>query len=293
MHDVPVEVLGEDLPVFGLQEHGQTSKIFCNLSFGSNLKIFQAHYSLALISFKAYPRKILPSAAVSVLYIVVSLACFIYLIGFGLAYLVSAMMQKLERMFYFRNRSLEVKEIFRVEAKGDVLLHATVDRSLSLFWKHRQGVIFDARHMKDVMPTVLLTEVRCNINFKLLVLHIFLQVALDIYSNAIRRSHLFRTCPPHFLRHAVDMMEPVFMIPGEVIYHRNRFKSKMIYVVSGVIQVLSLQDSETPILSLSSGSCLGESTLVLDYPSSCTVLCQSYCELHILRRSKFVMLLKK
>lgn len=66
----------------------------------------------------------------------------------------------------------------------------------------------------------------------------------------------------------------------------------MIYIKSGIIQILSEEDGETPIFSLTSGTCLGESSLSISYPSGCTVVSKDVCDLAILHKRDFLRLTK-
>ncbi|KAI4467274.1 cyclic nucleotide-binding domain [Holotrichia oblita] len=69
-------------------------------------------------------------------------------------------------------------------------------------------------------------------------------------------------------------------------------KACMIYVVSGMIQIISEEDSETPILSLSCGTCFGETTLLIDYPATYSVISTTYCETIVLESTRFVEMYK-
>lgn len=71
----------------------------------------------------------------------------------------------------------------------------------------------------------------------------------------------------------------------------RRYTAKMIYIVSGVLQVLTEDDAETPILSLSSGTILGEGMLL--QPSKCRadVRSATHSELHVLDATSLYRLL--
>lgn len=105
------------------------------------------------------------------------------------------------------------------------------------------------------------------------------------------QSHLFRDQPIPFLRNLALCFEREYYRPGEVIIEKYEPKSKMIYVVSGVIQFLSEEDDQSPILSFSGGTILGESTLVLSHRSLCSVVARTEVELNVLHRDKFAELM--
>lgn len=113
------------------------------------------------------------------------------------------------------------------------------------------------------------------------------ELKLDLCWNAFKHSHLFRNLEVHYLRHLSSLATLTYMTPGELIFKKGKFKSKMVYIATGVVQLLSEEDGETPILSLSGGTCLGETALFIDHPSTCTVVCQSYTEVCILERKHF------
>ncbi|KAK4879766.1 hypothetical protein RN001_007912 [Aquatica leii] len=114
------------------------------------------------------------------------------------------------------------------------------------------------------------------------------EINLDVGWDPLKHSHLFRSKPTEFLRLISPYVKQTFLMPGEFIFKKNHMKSQMVYIISGVIQILSEQDEETPIISLSGGTCIGESSLLIDYPSSYTVICQSACEVSILTRKDFL-----
>ncbi|PSN49319.1 hypothetical protein C0J52_04267 [Blattella germanica] len=136
------------------------------------------------------------------------------------------------------------------------------------FWKKRFGVkIFD---LASLLPTVGIRE-----------------VCLDIYWAAFKHSHVFRNMDVSFLAVVATHMRYDFCLPGDVIFRQNELKSKMIYIVSGVIQVISEVDGETPIISFSTGTLLGESTLFFSYMNKTDVICSTFCEIMVLERRPF------
>lgn len=65
----------------------------------------------------------------------------------------------------------------------------------------------------------------------------------------------------------------------------------MVYINSGVLQVLSEDDAETPILSLSSGTVLGEGTILMPRKCRADVRCTTHSELHVLDATSLYRLL--
>lgn len=114
------------------------------------------------------------------------------------------------------------------------------------------------------------------------------RLLLDICWTPLKHSQLFTNCSIPLSRHISALMEQSFRIEGEVIYLKNHVKKKMIYISSGIIQVISEQDGETPIMSFTCGTLMGESSLFYSYKSKNTVRCKTYCEVFELHKSKFI-----
>lgn len=57
---------------------------------------------------------------------------------------------------------------------------------------------------------------------------------------------------------------------------------------TGVVEILSEDDNETPIISFSDGTCLGETSLFIDYPCTSSVVCKVFCEASILERKNYI-----
>lgn len=118
----------------------------------------------------------------------------------------------------------------------------------------------------------------------------FKEIYLDISWAAFKHSHVFRNEETHLLRKVAELMQHKFYAPGEVLFKQHVNKEAMMYVTTGIIQILSEENGETPILSLSAGTCIGESTLFISYPSNWTVVCKTYCEIEVLQKKDFVKL---
>ncbi|GJQ82438.1 hypothetical protein Trydic_g11852 [Trypoxylus dichotomus] len=118
----------------------------------------------------------------------------------------------------------------------------------------------------------------------------FREIYLDMSWNALKHSHLFRREDTCFLRKTAEFIQHIFYAPGEIIYRQREPKTSMVYVTNGTIQILSKENGEAPIMLLSSGTCIGESSLVISYPSHWTIVCKTYCELEVLRKRDFMRL---
>ncbi|KAF5288618.1 hypothetical protein FQR65_LT11989 [Abscondita terminalis] len=119
------------------------------------------------------------------------------------------------------------------------------------------------------------------------------EFSVEIYWFAFMHSKLFRNFELPFLRSLSLLMKSELTIPGEIVFDKSNLKDKMIYVQSGIIQILSGEDDETPLFSFSGGTCIGESSLILAHKSNTIVRCKTSCRLHILYRKDFNKFLTK
>lgn len=120
------------------------------------------------------------------------------------------------------------------------------------------------------------------------------EILLDIHCMAFKHSRIFREADVRLVRLLSRFCTKKIYQTDEYIFERGEMKSKMIYVVSGIVQIISEEDGETPIMSLSSGTCLGESTLFVPHKSGSTLRCKGCTEiqeLHINNFSKLAILL--
>lgn len=141
-------------------------------------------------------------------------------------------------------------------------------------WKHQKGYTFN-RNLFEVLPDAMQRE-----------------ILLDTFCVALKHSTLFRKCDIVMGRFLTSTMRQRYYAPGEYVYEMGEYKDKMIYVVSGIIQIVSAQDEQTPIISLSSGTCLGEISLIERQICTARVRCENYVELQILHRKDFMQLAK-
>lgn len=191
--------------------------------------------------------------------------------GFGISLTTCALLQMLRPKMVFANTISMWVAIIKTRFKGkdkDAFLR-TLDIYSLYCWKKREKL--SKIYTYDTIITKTMTR----------------EIKLDLCFNALKHSNLFRRCKTNVLRYISTLMSITFMTPGELVYKKHKFHTSMIYVITGIIQLLSQEDGETPILSLSGGTVLGETALFLSHPCPCTVMCQSYCELIILKKIDF------
>ncbi|XP_022918862.2 uncharacterized protein [Onthophagus taurus] len=128
------------------------------------------------------------------------------------------------------------------------------------FWEVRRSMI--------TIPTI----------FKVLPLALQKEVTLDMFWESLDHSHFFKDADFNFKRSLCLGMQPEIYLPGDVLVQRGRLKTKMFYVSAGVIQVLT-QNENSPMISFSSGTIIGEICSLLPLQSPVTIRCQTYCEI--------------
>ncbi|XP_022900942.2 uncharacterized protein [Onthophagus taurus] len=143
------------------------------------------------------------------------------------------------------------------------------------FWKQRGGYESTTDCLKILPPTIG-SFIQCNIAYP-----------------AFIHSRMFRRMNYVFLRHISQAIEVRYYFPGEYVYRLNQHKNKMMYLVRGVIQVLSDVDGITPLFQFTSGTCIGDSTLFTSYKSTTVVQCKTYCEFYVLKMKHFQRELSK
>ncbi|CAG5046525.1 unnamed protein product [Parnassius apollo] len=139
-------------------------------------------------------------------------------------------------------------------------------------WYQKSGV-FKPKLLK-LLPFPLQTEICYDLN------------AVPLYSSLI-----FRKLPEAFLRRLSVTMSHRFYLPGDIIYNHNQNKTDMICVTNGVLELLSDEDDESPMISFSKGTCFGEIALILNIPARCTVKAATYVECQILKKTDFTKLM--
>lgn len=76
-------------------------------------------------------------------------------------------------------------------------------------------------------------------------------------------------------------MKHQFLLPGQIVYHQDVVKHGMISIAVGILEVLSNEDRQSPIIAFKSGTVLGEAALFLSLPSRATVRAVTYTELQV------------
>lgn len=89
----------------------------------------------------------------------------------------------------------------------------------TVFWERRLG-------MKD-MPVA----------FEMLPISMRKDVTMDLFWDCFRHSHIFQNSSMAVKRSISIVMKNEFLLPGDYLIRTGQLKTKMVYVVSGVVQV--------------------------------------------------------
>nr|XP_026485505.1 uncharacterized protein LOC113393027 isoform X2 [Vanessa tameamea] len=126
---------------------------------------------------------------------------------------------------------------------------------------------------------------------KLLPAPLQMEIAYDLNAVPLYSSLLFRKLPEAFLRRLSVTMTHQFYLPGDIVYNHNQSKTIMICITSGVLELLSDEDDESPMISFGKGTCFGEISLVYNIPARCTVKAATYVECQVLNKTDFIPLM--
>ncbi|CAH0723678.1 unnamed protein product, partial [Brenthis ino] len=97
-----------------------------------------------------------------------------------------------------------------------------------------------------------------------------MEICYDLNAVPLYSSLIFRKLPEAFLRRLSVTMTHQFYLPGDIVYNQNQNKTIMICITSGVLELLSDEDDESPMISFAKGTCFGEISLVYNIPDIIT-----------------------
>ncbi|KAH9627836.1 hypothetical protein HF086_001732 [Spodoptera exigua] len=115
-----------------------------------------------------------------------------------------------------------------------------------------------------------------------------MELIFDINVGNFHNSMLFRDTQESFMRQISLLMNHELYLAGQHIWSQGVVKNGMICIKRGVIEMLSDEDDESPMIAFRDGTVLGELSLFYSIPSKVTVKAATYVELQVLRRSDFM-----
>lgn len=144
-----------------------------------------------------------------------------YLFHIMLAYgeLTAAYLKQLKRHFQFSRKYVAVKKLLD-EWQVDDEVKLKTDQYYHEFWRKRRGYR-KVPPLIDTLPLSLSKHVR-----------------LDIFWDALRHSHVLGGEDMAFKKTIAVMMRNDFYLPGDIVFKGGELRNKLIYVISGIIQVV-------------------------------------------------------
>ncbi|XP_075973154.1 uncharacterized protein LOC142974603 [Anticarsia gemmatalis] len=115
-----------------------------------------------------------------------------------------------------------------------------------------------------------------------------MELIFDINVANFHNSLLFRDTKESFMRQISLLMRHELYLEGQHIWSQGVVKYGMICVKRGVVEMLSDEDNESPVIAFKEGTVLGELSLFYSIPSKVTVKAATYVELQVLRRTDFM-----
>ncbi|XP_065173693.1 uncharacterized protein [Atheta coriaria] len=121
----------------------------------------------------------------------------------------------------------------------------------------------------------------------------FAEITIDMCTGIFKHSILLSQLPVAFLRDLSAYVVYEVYVQHQLICKLDELKDKMIYIHKGVVEIISDEDGETPVMKLTAGTCFSEVCLFVPYRSNCLVRCASTCIFHILHRNDFIRMVCK
>ncbi|XP_039754559.1 uncharacterized protein LOC120629631 [Pararge aegeria] len=136
-------------------------------------------------------------------------------------------------------------------------------------WRMKDGIL-TTHHLKE-LPVPLQME-----------------LIFDINVGHFHDSFLLGDTEESFLRHISLLMRHELYLAGQYVWNQGVVKNGMLFIKRGVLEMLSDEDDESPMIAFKEGTVLGEINLFYSIPSKVTVKAATYVELQVLRRTDFM-----
>ncbi|GJQ80319.1 hypothetical protein Trydic_g12202 [Trypoxylus dichotomus] len=111
------------------------------------------------------------------------------------------------------------------------------------------------------------------------------RVLLDKYWEALNSSNVVKNTSPAFKRALANKMYSEIYTAGEIIYAQDNVKNVLMYVAKGSVQILSGDDTESTLLILGMGSCLGDISLIYSLENPVQVVSTSFSVVFCLKKA--------
>lgn len=116
------------------------------------------------------------------------------------------------------------------------------------------------------------------------------EVALFLNHDIIQKVPLFRNAHEDFIRELAAQLRPALFMPDDYIIHKGEAGDRMYFISRGTAELLD--DENHPLATFTDGSFFGEMALILSQPRTANIRAVTYCDVYILRKNTFDMLLE-
>ncbi|XP_041978323.1 uncharacterized protein LOC121732490 isoform X2 [Aricia agestis] len=116
-----------------------------------------------------------------------------------------------------------------------------------------------------------------------------MELIFDINVGHFHDSLLLKDTGEAFMRHISLLMKHELYMAGQHVWSQGVVKSGLVCIRSGVLELLSEEDDESPVIAFKEGTVLGEVSLFYSIPSKVTVKAATYVELQVLQRTDFML----
>ncbi|XP_026317546.1 uncharacterized protein LOC113228451 isoform X2 [Hyposmocoma kahamanoa] len=178
------------------------------------------------------------------------------------------MIDQLTRWSQFVDRYHHMKEYLKSCGAPQSLIDQAKNYKLQL-WKMKKGVL-RSDHLQK-LPHSLQME-----------------LIFDINVGHFHRSMLLGDTGEPFMRQLALVIRHELYLAGQQIWNQGVVKSGLIVIKQGVVELLSDEDDESPIIAFKEGTVLGELSLFYSIPAKVSVRAATYVEVQVLRRSDFM-----
>ncbi|XP_013143805.1 PREDICTED: uncharacterized protein LOC106107482 isoform X2 [Papilio polytes] len=178
------------------------------------------------------------------------------------------MVLKQRRWFTFVDRYHHMINYLKLRGASTALTEQT-ERYKTQLWKMKDGVL-SSNYFRQ-LPTSLQME-----------------LIFDINVGHFHDTMLFRDCDEAFMRQVSLLMRHEIYLSGQQIWCQGVVKGGMIWIKKGVLELLSDEDDESPMIAFKEGTVLGEICLFYSIPAKVTIKAATYVELQVLRRTEFL-----
>lgn len=154
--------------------------------------------------------------------------------------------------------------------------YISVEKFYTLIWEKRKGI--------TTMPDIISELPR----------YLRLDITQDLVWPIFYHSPTFRKTSESYKRWLCDYIRFDYKLPGERLYVGSHCYTNLYYLKSGIVQIISADDSTSPLLSVSGGTIFGDVSFAIPpYNRRVIVRCLTYCEVFYIRRSDILKSLHK